>query len=101
MRRQFDIRRPIALCLTLLLAGAPGSARPQEKSAAEGQLRSEVEVLKEQLRRIEQQMTQQEERIRKLSGERPPAPAPAPPAPAQAATCDSTASGAEKSIAAS
>jgi len=84
MRHRFDIRRGVALLLAILVAGVPGPARTQERAGSEQQLRNEVDLLKEQLRRIEQQMKQQEELIRRLTGERPPAPAPGPPAPVAA-----------------
>jgi len=85
-----SLRSGTALVLAALVVGAPGSARTQEKSAAEAQLRQELDLVKEQLRRVEQQMKVQEELIRKLAGEKPPpaavaAPAPAPAAPTPAA----------------
>jgi hypothetical protein len=81
-----DLRGGTALTLVAaLILGAPGSARTQEKSTAEGQLRQELDLVKEQLRRVEQQMKVQEELIRKLTGEKaPPAAVAAPPAPTRA-----------------
>ena len=70
------VRRLAALMLVFCLLGVPAPARPQ---GGEEQLRRELDTVKEQLRRVEQQMKQQEELIRRLSGERPAAPG-APPA---------------------
>jgi hypothetical protein len=82
MRARVNVRRGGALFLALLLAGAPGAGRTQEKGATDEQLRRELDAVKEQLRRVEQQMKQQEELIRRLSGETPGAPAAAPPSTA-------------------
>jgi len=79
----------LVLVLTMLVAGAPLPAAAQ--TAGDQQLRNELEAVKAQLRRVEEQMRQQDELIRRLSGERPatpvpPAPGPAPrPAPPTAA----------------
>ena len=73
---QACMRRLGAFALALCLIGVPVPARPQ---GSEEQLRRELDAVKEQLRRVEQQMKQQDELIRRLSGERPAAPA-APPA---------------------
>src|SRR2546426_1927496 len=80
MRPRFSIRHGTALLLTVLLAAAPGATRTEAQGAGEEQLRKELDLLKEQLRRVEQQMKQQEELLRRLSGEKPGGPAPAPPA---------------------
>ena len=80
MRPRFSIRHGTALLLALLLAAAPGATRTEAQGAGEEQVRKELDLLKEQLRRIEQQMKQQEELIRRLSGEKPGGPAPAPSA---------------------
>ena len=91
MKTCVDLRSGTALTLVaVLILGAPGSARTQEKSTAEGQLRQELDLVKEQLRRVEQMMKGQEELIRKLSGEKPPpaavaAPSAPPKAPQAAA----------------
>ena len=71
----------LVLVLTMLVAGAPLPAAAQ--TAGDQQLRNELEAVKAQLRRVEEQMRQQDELIRRLSGERPatpvaPAPGPAP-----------------------
>jgi len=74
------------LMIAALLALTPPVARGQ---GADEQLRRELDAVKEQLRRVEQQMKQQEELIRRLSGERPAAPAPpavTAPRPAPGAT---------------
>src|SRR5438445_3897322 len=81
MRPRFSTRQGTALLLALLLAAAPGATRTEAQGAGEEQVRKELDLLKEQLRRVEQQMKQQEELIRRLSGERPGGPAPAPSAP--------------------
>jgi len=79
----------VMLALAVLMAGAPLPASAQ--TAGDQQLRNELEAVKAQLRRVEEQMRQQDELIRRLSGERPatpvaPAPGPAPrPAPPTAA----------------
>jgi len=80
MRPRFSIRHGTALLLALLLAAAPGATRAEAQGTAEEQVRKELDLLKEQLRRVEQQMKQQEELLRRLSGEKPGGPAPAPPA---------------------
>jgi hypothetical protein len=84
MRPVFTARGSTTLLLALLLAGAPGAARPEEPGTNEQQLRKELEAVKEQLRQVEEQMKRQEELLRRLSGEKPglpaaPVPAPAPP----------------------
>jgi hypothetical protein len=85
MRPVFTIQGSTALFLALLLAGAPGVARPEEPGTNEQQLRKELDSVKEQLRRVEEQMRRQEELLRRLSGEKPgPPAAPAPPAPPSA-----------------
>src|SRR5882724_3769394 len=61
--------------LAVALAGTPRPALAQ----GDEQLRRELDAVKEQLRRVEQQMKQQEELIRRLTG---PQPAPAAPPPA-------------------
>src|SRR5690348_11644493 len=66
--------------LAVALAGTP---RPAFAQAGDEQLRRELDAVKEQLRRVEQQMKQQEDLIRRLTGT-PPAPA-APPPPAATA----------------
>src|SRR5438132_13396721 len=81
MRPRFSIRHGTALLLALLLAAAPGATRTEAQGAGEEQVRTELDLLKEQLRRVEQQLKQQEELIRRLSGEKPGGPAPAPSAP--------------------
>src|SRR2546427_3878398 len=80
MRPRSSTRQGPALLLALLLAAAPGATRTEAQGAGEEQVRKELDLLKEQLRRIEQQMKQQEELLRRLSGEKPGGPAPAPPA---------------------
>src|SRR5207244_12162797 len=80
MRPRFSIRHGTALLLALLLAVALGATRTEAQGAGEEQVRTELDLLKEQLRRVEQQMKQQEELLRRLSGEKPGGPAPAPPA---------------------
>src|SRR5216683_7003446 len=80
MRPRFSIRHGPALLLAVFLAAAPGATRTEAQGAGEEQVRKELDLLKEQLRRIEQQMKQQEELIRRLTGEKPGGPAPAPPA---------------------
>ena len=80
MRPHVGIRHGTAPLLALLLAAAPGATRTEAQGAGEAQVRTELDLLKEQLRRVEQQLKQQEELIRRLSGERPGAPTPAPPA---------------------
>jgi hypothetical protein len=90
MKPRFKGRSGMALLLVILIAGVPGAARTQERSTTDAQLRSEIELLKEQLRRIEQQMKQQEDLIRRLSAPppapQPPVAAPAPASPAPGAT---------------
>src|SRR5438445_12454222 len=81
MRPRLSTRHGTALLLALLLAAAPGATRTEAQGAGEEQVRKELDLLKEQLRRVEQQMKQQEELIRRLSGEKPGGPAPAPSAP--------------------
>ena len=81
MRPHVGIRHGTAPLLALLLAAAPGATRTEAQGAGEEQVRKELDLLKEQLRRVEQQMKQQEELIRRLSGEKPGGPAPAPSAP--------------------
>src|SRR5438132_5571375 len=85
MRPRFTIRHGTALLLALLLAAAPGATRTEAQGAGEEQVRKELDLLKEQLRRVEQQLKQQEELIRRLSGEKLGGPAPAPAAPPSAA----------------
>ena len=80
MRPRFSIRHGTALLLALLLAVALGATRTEAQGAGEEQVRTELDLLKEQLRRVEQQLKQQEELIRRLSGEKPGGPTPAPPA---------------------
>ena len=85
----------VVVSLAVAVAGAP---RPASAQAGDEQLRREVDTLKEQLRRLEQQMKQQDELIRRLGGERPapppppvvtaPQPMPAPAAAAPAVTPD-------------
>jgi hypothetical protein len=70
----------VMLALALLMAGAPLPAPAQ--TAGDQQLRNELEAVKAQLRRVEEQMRQQDELIRRLSGERPPAPVAPAPGPA-------------------
>ena len=93
MRSCVNFRRGAALFLAVLFVGVPGTAGTQERGMTADQLSKELDMVKEQLRRVEQQMKQQEELIRRLSGERPgppaappvAAPTPAPvPAPAVA-----------------
>ena len=69
-----------AVLLAALMTIAPGSALSDE-SAEEKQLRKDLDAVKEQLRRVEQQMKQQEDLIRKLSQGRPAAVAPSAPPP--------------------
>src|SRR5205807_6726880 len=85
MRPRFTIRHGTALLLALRLAAAPGATRTEAQGAGEEQVRKELDLLKEQLRRVEQQLKQQEELIRRLSGEKLGGPAPAPAAPPSAA----------------
>jgi len=70
----------VVLALTMLVAGAPSPAAAQ--TAGDQQLRNELEAVKAQLRRVEEQMRQQDELIRRLSGERPATPVPPAPGPA-------------------
>ena len=65
-----------AVILAVLFTIVPSGARTDE-SSDEKQLRRELDAVKEQLRRVEQQMKQQEDLIRKLSAGKPAA---APPA---------------------
>ena len=91
MRSRLNFRSGTALFLAVVLAGAPGTGRTQEKSAAEEQLRKELDTVKEQLRRVEEQLTQQDELIRRLIGEKPGAPAAAPAAAAPPAVAPAVA----------
>jgi hypothetical protein len=74
---RLSLSRATALVLSALIVGTPGPVRSQDKGAGDTQLRQELDLVKEQLRRVEQQMKLQEELIRKLSGEKPVA-APGP-----------------------
>jgi hypothetical protein len=69
------LRRVTALTLALVLIHVPSAVRGQ--AGSDDALRRELDAVKEQLRRIEQQMKQQEEFIRKLTA---PPPVAAPPA---------------------
>jgi hypothetical protein len=80
-----NLRSGAALLVVGLVAGAPGTARTQEPASVEQQLRRELEGVKETLRRVEQKMKEQDELIRKFSGEKPSPPTPAAPAPVPAA----------------
>jgi hypothetical protein len=83
-----NVRRGIAALLAMIVAGVPGAARPQ--ASGDPQLRQELDTLKEQLKRVEQQMRQQEELIRRLSGERATTPAPTAPPPVAAPAAPAT-----------
>src|SRR5438270_13376482 len=54
MRPHFSIRHGTAPLLALLLAAAPGATRTEAQGAGEAQVRTELDLLKEQLRRVEQ-----------------------------------------------
>jgi hypothetical protein len=91
VRLRVSLSSVTALVLGALIIGMPGPVRSQDKGAGDAQLRQELDLVKEQLRRVEQQMKLQEELIRKLAGEKPvaapvaaPGPAPAGPAPSAA-----------------
>jgi hypothetical protein len=75
-------RQLTAFVLAVCLVGVPLPARTQ--TAGDEDLRKELEAVKAQLRRVEEQMKQQEELIRRLSGQRPAPPAVPPGAPAPA-----------------
>jgi len=72
-----------AVFLAVLITMVPRGAWTDE-SSDETQLRKELNAVKEQLRRVEQQMKQQEELIRKLGAEKPST----APAAATAATTE-------------
>jgi hypothetical protein len=98
MQSRFNTRNVTASFLAMLLLGMPGTVATQERSAAEELLRKELDAMKLQLQRVEQQMRQQEELIRRLTGERPGAapavpPAPAPPAVAPPVAAPAPATG--------
>jgi hypothetical protein len=66
----YAFRCRTAVFLAVLITIVPRGARTDE-SSDETQLRKELNAVKEQLRRVEQQMKQQEELIRKLGAEKP------------------------------
>ena len=75
----------VCLCSTHVFAqGTPSPTRTPDASAQ--QLRRDLEIMKEQMRQMQDKIRQQEEAIEKLSTPaaaplcRPPAPVPAPPA---------------------
>jgi hypothetical protein len=74
------IRRAVASALAVMVVAGPFTA-PAQQPGGDSQLRQEIDALKEQLRRVEQQMRQQEELIRRLTSP-PAAPPGAPPATA-------------------
>jgi hypothetical protein len=91
MIAQFNVRRVTALFLVVvLLASTPGTGRTQATGGGDSQLRQELDMVKEQLRRVEQQMKQQEDLIRSLTGQKPSVPAPASPAPVAAPAAPSS-----------
>jgi len=70
----FIVRARAAVLVTALTIVAPAGAGSDD-GAEQKELRKELEAVKEELRRVEQQMKEQQELIRKLSGEKPTAPA--------------------------
>lgn len=78
---QFRLRIGSVFVLGMLLAWASSAPRADAQGSIEQQLRKELDAVKETLRQVEQQLNQQDELLRKLSGEKPAGP-PAAPQPA-------------------
>jgi hypothetical protein len=74
---RFRFRSGAAACLAVMMTIWPGATWPEQDGDSE--LRKELDAVKKQLRRVEQQMNEQAELIRKLMAEKPVAAPTAPP----------------------